>query len=384
MTDVNKIVTKIQAALTQFGIDATVRGELDFDETSIATIKINFNSVTTNSRQEAIESFFTDMFGQSIEKNVNGTHTLKLKQNHVNFLKLLPEHFFEQLYKRKISLTILPEALQDSIPIFHDAIDNTTQKNTIHTPKVIFCNGLPTVVMANSQLSPNFPLSPIIENQFSQKLPDYITQLSLGKDKKEVINDLKSDFVSSNNIPAPFDFFCAISYECEGQLKVAHTDNRFFLKRGNQSLFDVNTMTLQENDQFVINNKVQAIVPDTEKRNQMNNQSLAYYKARIISIIEQNYPWKPLFHHHHNRRVAVCRAISEATSAQQIALILLNQRNMESGNLFLPINNSILNEAWSEKLRNKFTKKSGYQNAIRLALEETGTIMTTEAHPNPR
>ncbi len=152
-----------------------------------------------------------------------------------------------------------------------------------------------------------------------------------------------------------------------------------------ENLFDENAYIIRE--QSVKENSkgkgddailIKAFIPDETRRNAINKASLNFYKDRIITILDKNYlEGCGLFHHHRNRCLQVCKAIAKATSTQQVALILMNQKSMASvmeQAVFMPLGNTILEERWSKQVKNKFTKTSGYQKAIQLAREELDNI----------
>ncbi len=198
-----------------------------------------------------------------------------------------------------------------------------------------------------------------------------------GNDSKEKKDFMKSLFIhlfSKNNIG---DILCTpLSLPYPGSDKP-------------RSFNDIFTLTIKPEWSNFLENLPEDFFESLYKKNKCGT-NLQDCKNSIISILEKKYSWKPrLFgHHHHNRCVAVSKAIKKAQSFSEIKLILLNQSNMENTKekQFLPINNDILSWRWSELLLNSektTTQNSGYQKAIAAALENFEAITASNSPQGP-
>lgn len=131
-----------------------------------------------------------------------------------------------------------------------------------------------------------------------------------------------------------------------------------------------------------------ATIPDDKKQQAINREcytlhckknpattqahALAQHKQKVIDMLEQQYSWRPRMfgHHHHDRRVALCKAIGEAKTMQQIQLTLANQASLtQSATSVQPINKTCLFSRWasSDHLKNKIPAGSGYLKAVQEA-----------------
>ncbi len=342
--------------------------------------------------------------------------------------RYIPENFFKELFEGNIALSTFPEAVHadstadsselspaansllsdhnetgEAQSLYHIKKTTPQQNAKITNGRIIYINGLPTIISTSEDQSQSDERSKKICNEFlPNNLTSYIARLSIGEDAQVVMQDLLckvNDEVQKNlsiDSPSSIDFSCTISYECNGQtyvtsissgkeklelLSESQNTNTVLTSPSTQAEIFLEPREVKARDTLSLsqdNINIYATIPTPEKRKALNDHALDHYKWQIIAVLKQKYPWRPrVFGHHHGERMAgVCDAILDAKSSQQVQLILQNQCDIIKHNLaastqswFTPINGCILHSNWTIKIKNKPTQTSGYKLAIDEAMK---------------